>query len=299
MRKFLACLLVTTGLSFAPTPASSGETASHVALIVNTPSNKIRVVNANLLQGLWNKPKLNDNGTYGETFDNRNLLQWLAHPDQAYVPDILTIQNLDWDGVAPHRATCADTRDYLATATNNTYGSYTNNTRGGACILYRSARFTPSGQPSGGIGNLYSPAGWACGSDRSGQRSVGIRLLDNLTGKVISVASVHMGLTPCTENNIKEVRNWVNQAGDVKLVLGDFNIKRQQDAEWQTLKALMLEKSFIDAKIWSDPGTRDYFWHKGFAGISALPLVDWYCCGYPTPTVRFSDHRAGVADLTL
>ena len=304
MRKLLVCLLVAVGLTVPLTSASSAQTVSQAAsqaapVAATSPASQIRVVNANLLQGLWDWPKTEKDGTLGRNFDNRNLLRWLAQSGRTYLPDILTLQNLDWENLAHHHD-CEETRDYLKDETGVGYGFYTINDRGGACILYRQARFDP-GAVSGGIGNSWaaesSPAS-AC-QQGVGQSSIGIQLHDKLTGKTISVASVHMGgKNPCVEKNIRAIRNWAESGGDAQLILGDYNVAHGS-GDYNTMVSLMTGPGhgFTEKRIWPD-GKQDYFWYRGFAGgISNATLVPYSCCNSPT-TRDYSDHNAGFADLS-
>ena len=308
MNKILACLLIALSLTFPLTSASSGQTVSpaagQAALVTTSPANQIRVVNANLLQGLWNQQKTpkdvddgEDDPTLPEFFDNRNFLLSLAQPDRVYLPDILTLQNLDWAGIAGHH-NCVDTRNYLETVTQIQYGLYAANTSGGACIMYRKGRFSefaPTMQ-SGPIGNWVKVGAAGC-TQRAGQTSIGIRLHDAVTNRTISVASVHMGNTACVEKNVREIRNWVDGAGDAKLILGDFNVL-PGTGNYNTMQSLLTGSGFAQQSIWTGSGQRNYFWHKGFAGgVSNATLVPYSCCGSPTAGVRFSDHHGGYADL--
>lgn len=250
---------------------------------VYTPENVIRVANVNLYKGSFGEEK---------DLDGRNFLLYLAR--QKYVPDIFTVQNLDHSGNGVHD--CREVADklekYLKPKTVN-YSVYNPSERGGACVIYRSGRFERKGETAG-LGAWHGD-----GCNAQGMQSVGVHLRDTKKGKTISVVSVHMP-GECTKKNAEEIRQWSNAtSSDIRIVAGDFNTNTTAGfGSIPNLREVMESNGYRVADAW---GPLDWIWRKGQSAVANVKRVEFaeaMGAGYPSPGMRYSDHRGGFEDLT-
>ena len=254
---------------------------------VYTPDNVIRVANVNLYKGSFGEEKT----------DGRNFLKYLAR--QKYVPDIFVVQNLDHSGDGYHD--CREVADklskYLEPKSVN-YAIYNPSQRGGACVIYRGGRFDRTGETAG-LG-----AWTGAGCTEQSMQSVGVRLRDTKKNKTISVVSVHMP-GECTRKNTEELRQWANAtSSDIRIIAGDFNTNTTAGfGSIPEMRAALESNGYRaatvgGAEIW---GPLDWIWRKGQSAVTESKRVEFaeaMAAGYPTPGMRYSDHRGGFEDLT-
>jgi hypothetical protein len=248
-----------------------------------TPDNVIRVANVNIYKGSFGEEK---------DLDGRNFLLFLAR--QQYVPDIFTVQNLDHSGNGFHD--CRDVADklekYLRPKTVN-YAVYNPSARGGSCVIYRTGRFDRVGE-TGGLGAWNGD-----GCSKQGMQSVGVRLRDTKKNKTISVVSVHMP-GDCTKKNTEEIRQWANAtSSDIRIIAGDFNTNTTAGfGSIPAMREALESNGYRVADLW---GPLDWIWRKGQSAVASSKRVEFaeaMGAGYPSPGMRYSDHRGGFEDLT-
>ncbi len=282
-------------------PAEESEASTEESGLAYTPSHHIAFLNANL-----------ENGSFGESgTDGRNFLAWAAQSVRS-VPDIVTLQEMKFDGSKNYHW-CSEFADRLSAYVTTFSGLHPNyeakapNAGGGTCVLYRAGRFKLVSETP-----VVAHAGAPCNGGSRMTTEV-VKLRDTKSGNtLIGVAALHLPLSSvggleCIDANLKAVRESASMAvGDgLRIIAGDFNAQLTSYSDLARAgytRVPLASPNDNSTYTHQTSGRIDFIWVKNHVAYSKNQIVPWEDARfieYRGKALRYSDHRGLATMLEL
>lgn len=221
IRRILSALL--TGLAGAAALAAPAQAAGQA----QAPSDRLQVWNLNTRHMTTNAANCTDRSP---CTDYREFVHYITDPARAaYVPDLVTLQEAGTNVTGLTTPSCRNVEYTLEARTGLDYYCYETGTRGGSAVVYRTGRLSFTGGERDVPLKHRASAGAACTA--SSWTALVQRFQDDVNGKFVTVASVHLPYSPdnadadCAWENTKTLDTAVDDLGaaSMRIMAGDWN----------------------------------------------------------------------------